>query len=87
MSQSPGTQANGHNRTCPTRVDERPVLFAHKVTTAQCQDRQRGRYHKCFTCAHSNAWVAAKGGKPVRAAADSTPQESKLGSRAQLASL
>jgi hypothetical protein len=46
---------------CPTRIDRQPVLFAHKVTRAQCQDRQRGRYHKCFTCAFNNAYVAKHG--------------------------
>jgi hypothetical protein len=49
---------------CPTRVDGAPVLFAHKVTQGQCQDRQRGQYHKCFTCAYNNAYVA-KNGRPV----------------------
>jgi hypothetical protein len=49
---------------CPTRIDGAPVLFAHKVTQGQCQDRQRGSYHKCFTCAFNNAYVA-KNGKPV----------------------
>ena len=34
---------------CPTRIDGAPVLFAHKVNQGQCQDRQRGQYHKCFT--------------------------------------
>ena len=37
------------------------MLFAHKVSAGQCQDRQRGHYHKCFTCAHNNAYVAAHG--------------------------
>jgi hypothetical protein len=46
---------------CPTRVDRAPVLFAHKVTRSQCQDRQRGRYHKCFTCVHNNAYSALDG--------------------------
>jgi hypothetical protein len=46
---------------CPTRIDAQPVLFAHKVTRGQCQDRQRGRYHKCFTCAYNNAYVALHG--------------------------
>ena len=49
---------------CPTRIDGAPVLFAHKVTQGQCQDRQRGQYHKCFTCAYNNVYVA-KNGKPV----------------------
>lgn len=49
---------------CPTRVDGAPVLFAHKVSQSQCQDRQRGQYHKCFTCVHNNAYVA-KYGKPA----------------------
>ena len=48
-------------RACPTRIDGTAVLFAHKVTDAQCQDRQRGRYHKCFTCAYNNAYVAVHG--------------------------
>lgn len=42
-------------RLCPTRVDGASVLFAHKVSLGQCQDRQRGKYHKCFTCVHNNA--------------------------------
>lgn len=48
-------------RSCPTRIDGAPVLFAHKVSAGQCQDRQRGRYHKCFTCAFNNAYVAVHG--------------------------
>lgn len=46
---------------CPTRIDGAPVLFAHKVTQGQCQDRQRGHYHKCFTCAYNNAYVHQNG--------------------------
>lgn len=46
---------------CPTRLDGHTVLFAHKVTPAQCQDRQRGSYHKCWTCVHNNA-IAARNG-------------------------
>jgi hypothetical protein len=46
---------------CPTRLDGHTVLFAHKVTAAQCQDRQRGHYHKCWTCQHNNA-IATKNG-------------------------
>ena len=48
-------------QSCPTRVDGAPVLFAHKVSRGQCQDRQRGRYHKCFTCAYNNEFVATHG--------------------------
>ena len=48
-------------RICPTRIDHAPVLFAHKVVAGMCQDRQRGHYHKCFTCAWNNAWVRAHG--------------------------
>lgn len=57
---------------CPTRVDGALVLFAHKVTAAQCQDRQRGAYHKCFTCAFNNAYVAAHG-RPDAAARKPAP--------------
>lgn len=46
---------------CPTRIDGAPVLFAHKVTEGQCQDRQRGLYHKCFTCVYNNAYVSRHG--------------------------
>ena len=46
---------------CPTRIDGAPVLFAHKVTQGQCQDRQRGQYHKCFTCVYNNAYVRVHG--------------------------
>lgn len=48
-------------RSCPTRIDGAAVLFAHKLTPLQCQDRQRGRYHKCFTCVFNNAYVASNG--------------------------
>ena len=56
---------------CPTRIDGSPVLFAHKVDRARCQSRQRKRYHKCFTCAWNNNYVAANGepeagSEPVR---------------------
>lgn len=51
-------------RICPTRIDASPVLFAHKVDRERCQDRQRKRYHKCFTCAWNNSYVAAYG-EPV----------------------
>ena len=42
-------------RACPTRLDGASPLFQHRLTTSQCQSKQRGMYHKCFTCAHSNA--------------------------------
>lgn len=48
-------------RLCPTRIDGATLLFAHKVSSARCQERQRGRYHKCFTCAYNNAYVAVHG--------------------------
>lgn len=41
-------------RACPTRVDGAMPLFQHRVTLVQCQSKQRGMYHKCFSCAHSN---------------------------------
>jgi hypothetical protein len=50
---------------CPTRIDGHTVLFAHKVTQGQCQDRQRGQYHKCWTCVHNNA-LAGKNGHAAR---------------------
>jgi hypothetical protein len=56
---------NGELHVCPTRIDRTPALFAHKVSNGQCQDRQRGHYHKCFTCAWNNSWVAARG-KPTQ---------------------
>jgi len=71
---------------CPTRIDGHTVLFAHKVTQGQCQDRQRGQYHKCWTCVHNNA-LAGKNGhaalKPVVApkalAAVSAKREVQVG--------
>ncbi len=42
-------------RACPTRLDGASPLFQHRLTTNQCQSKQRGMYHKCFSCAHSNA--------------------------------
>jgi len=63
-------------RLCPTRADGTSVLFAHKVSTSQCQERQRGRYHKCFTCAYNNAYVAVNG-LPVQVAS-SEESDSKV---------
>lgn len=51
----------GHVRVCPTRIDGAAALFAHRVTVERCQDRQRGRYHKCFTCVYNNAYAAIHG--------------------------
>ena len=56
----------GTAQVCPTRIDGETALFAHQVTRSQCQTRQRECFHKCFTCAHNNAYVAANG-KPVEA--------------------
>jgi hypothetical protein len=61
-------------RLCPTRTDGRAALFAHKVSQAQCQSRQRGQYHKCYTCAYANAYVA-RFGMPEERAAKSTELE------------
>ena len=52
---------NGHARVCPTRIDGRAALFVHKVSKVQCQDRQRGHYHKCYACIYNNAYVAVHG--------------------------
>lgn len=60
---------------CPTRIDGQPLLFAHKVTRGQCQDRQRGQYHKCFTCAFNNAYVQKHGEPTLEAPAERTPDE------------
>ena len=59
-------------RTCPTRVDGAAVLIAHKVTSATCLERQRGGYHKCFTCAYNHAYVAQHG-LPVEPAVADLP--------------
>ena len=42
-------------RACPTRAEGPTPLFQHTLTVSQCQSKQRGLYHKCFTCAHANA--------------------------------
>jgi hypothetical protein len=62
-------------RLCPTRIDAAPVLFAHKVSDGQCQDRQRGHYHKCFTCAWNNLYVGIHGHP---AAAEGTREVKKV---------
>jgi hypothetical protein len=47
--------ASDASRTCPTRADGTEVLIAHRIPVATCQTRQRGMYHKCFTCAYHGA--------------------------------
>jgi hypothetical protein len=67
-------------RVCPTRIDGSPVLFAHKVDKPRCQERQRQRYHKCFTCAYNNNYVD-KNGLPAKqtAVVEEEPATSKVG--------
>jgi len=77
-------QPQGQSRVCPTRVDDRPVLFAHKLSAGQCQDRQRGRYHKCYTCVHNNAWVSARGVRDAKQKAPA-PAEAGAGEKPELA--
>jgi hypothetical protein len=64
-------------RVCPTRIDGTPVLVAHKVDGTKCQARQRERYHKCFTCAWNNSYVASHG-EPVV-----TPPSEQVGVEAE----
>ncbi|MEM7519014.1 MAG: hypothetical protein AAF368_19085 [Planctomycetota bacterium] len=49
------------NRTCPTRIDGVRALLAHQVTKSTCAEKQRQRYHKCFTCRFNHAYVAQHG--------------------------
>ena len=58
-------------QVCPTRIDVSPALFAHKVDRSRCQERQRKHYHKCFTCAWNNNYVAIHGKPKVPVAAES----------------
>lgn len=55
------SDAQGQARQCPTRTDGRVALFTHRVTASECQSRQRGMFHRCFSCAYNNAWVARHG--------------------------
>lgn len=41
-------------RHCPTRPDGEVGLISQRITLPLCQERQRGLYHKCWTCAHLN---------------------------------
>jgi hypothetical protein len=54
------SNTKGTAHICPTRIDGEASLFAHQVTRSQCQSRQRDCFHKCFTCAHNNAYAAAQ---------------------------
>jgi hypothetical protein len=63
-------ETHADQRQCPTRRDGRAALFTHRVTEPECQSRQRGMFHRCFTCAYNNSWVA-RNGPPVAVAAAS----------------
>lgn len=67
----------GDMRTCPTRIDRAPVLFAHRVTRSQCADRQRCGYHKCHTCSYNHAQVLLNG-LPVIEDAHAKPAANEL---------
>ncbi len=73
------SETNPGLQLCPTRIDGAPALFAHKVTQAQCQERQRGQYHKCFTCAFNNAYVAKNGKPAVEAQKTTQPDQARVG--------
>ncbi len=62
------TNTDTQLKVCPTRIDGAEALFAHKVDSTRCQERQRQRYHKCFTCAYNNSYVATHGEPKPRAA-------------------
>ena len=64
---------------CPTRIDRATALFAHKVSQAQCQDRQRGQYHKCFTCTYNNAYVSKHGAPVLKAPVEKKPEQVRVG--------
>jgi hypothetical protein len=51
-------------RVCPTRVDGVPVLFAHVIDVADCQQHQRRHFHKCPTCTFCNARTGLPSGAP-----------------------
>lgn len=55
-----------HSRSCPTRADGTEVLIAHRITEQTCQARQRGMYHKCFSCAFQNVTEQGTEVEPVR---------------------
>lgn len=55
------TETHVDQRQCPTRRDGRAALFTHRVAEPECQSRQRGMFHRCFTCAYNNSWVARHG--------------------------
>jgi len=59
------TDPHPAQRQCPTRSDGRAALFTHRVHEAECQNRQRGMFHRCFSCVYNNAWVA-RNGLPTR---------------------
>ena len=63
-------------RDCPTRADGSPTLLAHRVSKPKCQSRQRGMFHKCFSCAWLNARVAEHG-PPETAGQIPLPAETK----------
>lgn len=50
-------------RQCPTRCGGTHSLIAQAITVATCFERQRGNYHKCFSCEYrgldSNAQLPA----------------------------
>lgn len=53
------------SRSCPTRADGTEVLIAHRITEQTCQERQRGMYHKCYSCVFRNAREHGAEERPV----------------------
>ena len=75
------SDTHSHTRVCPTRTDGAAALFAHRVSQQACQDKQRGRFHKCYTCAFNNAYVAENGLPPEIVAQPPAPAPETPGPR------
>ncbi|MBI3819266.1 MAG: hypothetical protein HY286_11285 [Planctomycetes bacterium] len=71
----PENVVNPTERTCPTRISPAPVLISHRISTCECQSRQREMYHKCWDCEFSNRM----GGHPARPSQSLQPAASTNG--------
>jgi hypothetical protein len=80
------SDARVDQRQCPTRTDGRVALFTHRVTESECQSRQRGMFHRCFTCAYNNTWVARHGLPAVEEVAPSPAEAREAASEGPKAS-
>lgn len=69
-------------RLCPTRTSGASSLIAQLITPDVCLERQRGSYHKCFTCQYQGLSAVASLSPPPKPTPLPLPKRSPVTEKA-----